>query len=227
MNRPFSPPIRRRSPSLAPLFLSVPGHRRRYRRLAADCLFRRGLPNWAQISSAGVLSGTPSTDGTFDFSVIASNGILPNTSVNVSLIIARGTAVTLQRPRGNNFQRSHRNLQRRDHLQRRCGCHGHHPERQYLHGRLIFNVAPVRSSISPAEAPQVTRARSSAAAAAPCSSQWPAVHGRRRNDARFFRRHVSVDRGPDGCREWQPDQHGNDEHQRRQRKGLLQRRRAR
>jgi len=54
-----------------------------------------GLPSWAQVNtSTGVFSGTPPVDGTFNFSVTASNGIAPNTTENVSLIAAGGTAVT-------------------------------------------------------------------------------------------------------------------------------------
>ncbi|HUY34489.1 MAG TPA: carboxypeptidase regulatory-like domain-containing protein, partial [Pirellulales bacterium] len=54
-----------------------------------------GLPAWAAINaSSGVFSGTPPTDGTFDFTVTASNGIAPDTSVSASLIVAGGTAVT-------------------------------------------------------------------------------------------------------------------------------------
>jgi hypothetical protein len=54
-----------------------------------------GLPTWAQLDpSTGILSGTPPADGIFDFSVTASNGIAPDTTVNVSLMAGGGTAVT-------------------------------------------------------------------------------------------------------------------------------------
>jgi uncharacterized protein YfaP (DUF2135 family) len=49
----------------------------------------RNPPGWAQLDpSTGILSGTPTVDGTFDFSVTASNGVAPSTTVNVSLIVA-------------------------------------------------------------------------------------------------------------------------------------------
>ncbi len=63
-----------------------------------------GLPNWAQINpTSGTLSGTPPTDGTLNFSVTAGNGITPNTTVNVSLLVAGGTAITINVPAGTNF----------------------------------------------------------------------------------------------------------------------------
>ena len=63
-----------------------------------------GLPSWAQLDpSTGILSGTPPADGTFNFSVTASNGIAPDTTVNVSLIVAGGTAVTFNIAAGTTF----------------------------------------------------------------------------------------------------------------------------
>jgi hypothetical protein len=50
-----------------------------------------GLPDWAQLNaSTGLLTGTPNTVGTVDFSVTASDGIVPNTTVNVALTVAGG-----------------------------------------------------------------------------------------------------------------------------------------
>jgi len=63
-----------------------------------------GLPSWAQLNTTtGVFSGTPSADGTFDFSVTASNGIAPDTTANVSLIVAGGTAITFNIAAGTTF----------------------------------------------------------------------------------------------------------------------------
>ena len=63
-----------------------------------------GLPNWAQINAnTGVLSGTPPMDGTFSFSVTASNGIAPDTSVNVSIVAAGGTNQTFDIAAGTTF----------------------------------------------------------------------------------------------------------------------------
>ncbi len=63
-----------------------------------------GLPAWAQIDpSTGLFSGTPPTDGTFNFSVTASNGVAPNTTESVSLIAAGGTAVAFNIPAGETF----------------------------------------------------------------------------------------------------------------------------
>ena len=54
------------------------------------------LPSWAQLDpSTGVFSGTPPAAGTYDFSVTASNGIAPDTTVSVWLLVASGgTGVT-------------------------------------------------------------------------------------------------------------------------------------
>ena len=55
-----------------------------------------GLPAWAQLNaSTGVFTGTPPTVGTFDFSVTASDSVSPSTTVNVALVVAGGTAVTI------------------------------------------------------------------------------------------------------------------------------------
>lgn len=63
-----------------------------------------GLPGWAQLNaSTGMLTGTPPTDGTSNFSVTAANGIAPNTTVNVSLIVAGGTAETFNIAAGTTF----------------------------------------------------------------------------------------------------------------------------
>ena len=63
-----------------------------------------GLPNWAQFNtSTGLFSGTPPADGTFNFNVTASNGILPDTTVSVSLIVGGGTAITFNIPAGTTF----------------------------------------------------------------------------------------------------------------------------
>jgi hypothetical protein len=45
------------------------------------------LPPGLSLSSTGVLSGTPTTTGTFSFTVIASNGSTPNVTQQVTLII--------------------------------------------------------------------------------------------------------------------------------------------
>ena len=63
-----------------------------------------GLPNWAQLDpSTGTLSGTPTVDGAFAFTVTASYGIPPNTTVDVSLIVAGGTAATFDIAAGTSF----------------------------------------------------------------------------------------------------------------------------
>jgi hypothetical protein len=63
-----------------------------------------GLPSWAELNSAtGLLSGTPTIIGTYDFSVTASDGTLPNTTVNVSLLVAGGNAVTINVDAGADF----------------------------------------------------------------------------------------------------------------------------
>ena len=46
------------------------------------------LPPGLTLSAAGVLSGTPTTAGTYGFTVTAANGFLPNASVAFSLTIA-------------------------------------------------------------------------------------------------------------------------------------------
>ena len=44
------------------------------------------LPAWAQLDpSSGILSGTPTAPGTFDFTVTVSNGTAPNATANVAL----------------------------------------------------------------------------------------------------------------------------------------------
>ena len=64
-----------------------------------------GLPAWAQLNpSTGILSGTPLSGGTFDFTVTASNGTLPNATADVSLIVAAGgVAVTFNIAAGTSF----------------------------------------------------------------------------------------------------------------------------
>ena len=129
-----------------------------------------GLPGWAQIDpSTGVFSGTPTADGTFNFSVTASNGISPDDQRERLLDRGRGNRVHFQCPCGNHFHRPRRNVHRRDHLQCRCGGHRQH-RRGTFTGGVIFNVAPGQRRSSPAEAARVPRARSSVAAAAPCNS---------------------------------------------------------
>ena len=62
------------------------------------------MPGWAQLNpSTGILSGTPTVDGSFDFSVTASNGIAPNTSVDVSLVVTGETAGTFNIAAGTSF----------------------------------------------------------------------------------------------------------------------------
>ena len=54
------------------------------------------LPGWAQINpTSGLLTGTPTVDGTYNFSVTANNGITPNTTIPVSIVVAGGTAETI------------------------------------------------------------------------------------------------------------------------------------
>jgi len=63
-----------------------------------------GLPAWAQLdASTGLLTGTPTTVGTYEFSVTASDGVLPNTTVNVDLLVAGGTGVTINVAAGTTF----------------------------------------------------------------------------------------------------------------------------
>src|SRR5208282_5770303 len=63
-----------------------------------------GLPAWAQLnSSTGVFSGTPTVDGTFNFSVTASDGVAPDPTVNVSLLVAGGANTTFNVAAGINF----------------------------------------------------------------------------------------------------------------------------
>jgi uncharacterized repeat protein (TIGR01451 family) len=52
-----------------------------------------GLPSWAQFNpSTGLLTGTPTVNGGYGFRVTASNGIAPDTTVDVALIVSGGTA---------------------------------------------------------------------------------------------------------------------------------------
>ena len=63
-----------------------------------------GLPGWAQFNaSTGVLSGTPTADGTYDFRVTASDGVAPNPTVNVSLIVAGEAEATFSIAAGTSF----------------------------------------------------------------------------------------------------------------------------
>ena len=63
-----------------------------------------GLPGWAQLDpSTGVLSGTPTADASFGFTVTATNGVAPDTTVDVSLIVAGGTAATFNVAAGTSF----------------------------------------------------------------------------------------------------------------------------
>ena len=63
-----------------------------------------GLPGWAALNpTTGVLSGTPNADGTFDYSVTASNGISPDTTVPETLIVSGQTAVTFNVAAGTSF----------------------------------------------------------------------------------------------------------------------------
>jgi len=63
-----------------------------------------GLPGWAHLSgSTGVLSGTPTADGTFNFSVTASNGVAPSPIANVFLTVSNGTANTFNVAAGSTF----------------------------------------------------------------------------------------------------------------------------
>ena len=58
-----------------------------------------GLPAWAQLNSTtGLLSGTPTADGTFDFSVTAADGIAPNATADVSIVVAGAYAATFNVP---------------------------------------------------------------------------------------------------------------------------------
>ena len=70
-----SPPTRHGRRRRLLLFLSIPGHGRGGPAITYSAT---GLPAWAQLNaSTGVLTGTPPTDGTFEFSVTASDGVLP------------------------------------------------------------------------------------------------------------------------------------------------------
>jgi hypothetical protein len=46
------------------------------------------LPPGLTLSSAGLLSGTPTTLGLFTFTVTASNGVLPNANQIVTIVVA-------------------------------------------------------------------------------------------------------------------------------------------
>lgn len=62
------------------------------------------LPAGLGLSGAGVLSGTPTAAGTFNFTVSASNGVLPNASQAVTLTIAAAAqTITFANPGTLNF----------------------------------------------------------------------------------------------------------------------------
>ena len=50
-----------------------------------------GLPGGVTISSAGVIAGTPTTAGTFNGTITAANGTLPNATQAFSIVISAGT----------------------------------------------------------------------------------------------------------------------------------------
>ena len=57
------------------------------------------LPTGVLFSSAGLLSGTPTTSGTFPITITAANGVTPNATQSFTLTVDRGTDHHLGRPR--------------------------------------------------------------------------------------------------------------------------------
>jgi hypothetical protein len=63
-----------------------------------------GLPGWAVLNpTTGVFSGTPSQNGTFNFSVTADNGISPATTVNVTMFVGPQYSNTFNVPANTNL----------------------------------------------------------------------------------------------------------------------------
>jgi hypothetical protein len=56
------------------------------------------LPPGLSLSSTGVLSGTPTANGSFSFTVVASNGFLPNATQQVTLVIGKPPTITSTAP---------------------------------------------------------------------------------------------------------------------------------
>ncbi len=63
-----------------------------------------GLPGWAQLApTTGILSGTPTVVGTYEFSVTASNGFAPDATMDVSLLVGAGTDSTIDVAAGTSY----------------------------------------------------------------------------------------------------------------------------
>ena len=63
-----------------------------------------GLPSWAQLAATtGILSGTPTVDGTYNFSMTATNGVANGTTVQVSLSVSGETAAVFNVAAGTAF----------------------------------------------------------------------------------------------------------------------------
>ena len=65
-----------------PVFVSVPGQRHR-----TPDVHGHGAAGLGRLSTSGLLTGTPPTVGTFNFTVIASNGVEPDATQNITLLV--------------------------------------------------------------------------------------------------------------------------------------------
>ena len=188
-----------------------------------------GLPGWAQLNpSTGILSGTPTAGGTYDFSVTASNGIAPNPTVNVSWIVAGGAASIFNIGAGASFAIPDGTYTDGTTFNVGAGATVTIDSGTFT-GGAIFNLGT--GSIgwiigSPTFSGTLTGGGAgSVQFGGETALGFRLLRRQRWTDAELRWQHVSMDRWGDGSRQRQPDQPGNDDHHRPS--GFLQRWRTR